>query len=266
MSDLDESLEIPLNLKPSSISREAESIYDFAWYPKMSYYDPGTFCFVSSSKDSPLHLWNGETGKVSCTYSPINRLDEIHSPHSLTFSPDGSQLLTGFHSLLTVFPTQIPGRSGINIPTCSSKSSSKDGLSGLISHLSYSSCNPTTFASTTFEGKLGIWDDRTWSLTSTLNTHKSGLTQVSFSSDGFSLWTNWRSCDDIHFWDLRNLSHGPIQILTRNSNSRMRMKVTESWDSTYITSGGIDGEVSIWNRDTGAMAGTWQAHRGRVES
>ena len=37
--------------------REAETIYDYAWYPLMSSSDPATCCFISSSRDHPMHMW-----------------------------------------------------------------------------------------------------------------------------------------------------------------------------------------------------------------
>lgn len=39
-----------------------ESIYDFDWYPQMSSAIPSTSCFIVSSRDHPIHMWDQLTG------------------------------------------------------------------------------------------------------------------------------------------------------------------------------------------------------------
>jgi len=41
---------------------EAETIYDYQWYPLMNSNDPGMCCFASTSRDTPVHLWDAFTG------------------------------------------------------------------------------------------------------------------------------------------------------------------------------------------------------------
>jgi WD40 repeat protein len=43
-------------------SPEGESIYDYAWNPKMTSSDPSTCLFASTSRDHPVHLWDAFTG------------------------------------------------------------------------------------------------------------------------------------------------------------------------------------------------------------
>lgn len=76
--------------------REAEIIYDYAWWPHMNSMHPNTCCFVSTSKDQPIHLWDAFNGKLRASYIAKNHVDEVSSAYCLGFSPDGMQLIGGF--------------------------------------------------------------------------------------------------------------------------------------------------------------------------
>lgn len=45
-------------------AKEAEPIYECCWYPLMNIQDPATCCFLTSSRDHPVHLWDSNTGEV----------------------------------------------------------------------------------------------------------------------------------------------------------------------------------------------------------
>lgn len=75
---------------------EAEIIYDYAWWPHMNSMHPNTCCFVSTSKDQPIHLWDAFNGKLRASYIAKNQVDEVSSAYCLGFSPDGMQLICGF--------------------------------------------------------------------------------------------------------------------------------------------------------------------------
>ena len=49
-------------------SREGSSIYSYDWYPLMDSMQPATCAYLSSCRDSPLHLWDAFTGKLRCSY------------------------------------------------------------------------------------------------------------------------------------------------------------------------------------------------------
>jgi WD40 repeat protein len=46
-----------------------ESVYDLSWYPFMSEVSPESCCFLTTSRDHPIHLWDLNTG-----YRPLNVL------------------------------------------------------------------------------------------------------------------------------------------------------------------------------------------------
>ncbi|KAJ1456152.1 hypothetical protein M885DRAFT_183950 [Pelagophyceae sp. CCMP2097] len=47
---------------------EGETVYDYAWYPQMHSSNPVSCCFLSTSRDHPLHLWDAFDGSHRATY------------------------------------------------------------------------------------------------------------------------------------------------------------------------------------------------------
>jgi len=69
--------EEPHTLEPQREFAEAASVHDFDWYPwvredgappsmlcRPTRVAPSTCCFVTCSRDSPLHLWDVSSGTV----------------------------------------------------------------------------------------------------------------------------------------------------------------------------------------------------------
>ena len=52
-------------------------------------------CFVSSSKDTPIRLWNVYNDDLS-VYKSVDRMDELMSALSVGVSMDGSRLYGGY--------------------------------------------------------------------------------------------------------------------------------------------------------------------------
>ena len=52
-------------------------------------------CFVSSSKDTPIRLWNVYNDEVS-VYKSYDRMDELLSALSVGVSMDGNRLYGGY--------------------------------------------------------------------------------------------------------------------------------------------------------------------------
>jgi len=59
---------------PAFTVKEGGLIYDACWYPFMNSWDPITCCFLSASRESPVHLWDAFTGQLRATYQPYNQL------------------------------------------------------------------------------------------------------------------------------------------------------------------------------------------------
>lgn len=63
-------------LSPALGVQEGETVYDAAWYPLMHVTQPATCCFVTTTRERPIHLWDAFTGKVRC--------DHLHCSASFT--------------------------------------------------------------------------------------------------------------------------------------------------------------------------------------
>ena len=69
---------VPLKpLEPALTIKEGGLVYDSCWYPLMNSWEPSTCCFLSTSRDSPLHLWDAFTGELRATYRAYNQF--VHS-------------------------------------------------------------------------------------------------------------------------------------------------------------------------------------------
>ena len=62
--------------------------------------DPSTCCFITASKDHPIHLWDSLTDSLRCTYKGHNHLDELDSPTSLTFNLTGDKIYAGSNAMI----------------------------------------------------------------------------------------------------------------------------------------------------------------------
>lgn len=65
---------IQTNFTPALMVKEGGLIYDTCWYPFMNSWDPATCCFLSTSRESPIHLWDAFTGELRATYRAYNQL------------------------------------------------------------------------------------------------------------------------------------------------------------------------------------------------
>ena len=120
--------------RPCLACHEGEAVYDQAWvrdspvhlfqnppthpsthlptqYPLMNARaDPLTACFLSTSRDHPIHLWDAFTGKVRASYRAYDHVDELAAAHCVAFSPFGEKIFAGFERMVRVFDTATPGR------------------------------------------------------------------------------------------------------------------------------------------------------------
>ena len=139
--------------------REGDSIYDFAWFPGMDSAEPATCCFLSSSREHPLHLWDAYTGQCRASYSARNHLDELTAAHSLAFDPSGSKIYAGFDRAVRIFDVSRPGRQCELRPTCKTKRS-RSGQRGIISCFAFAPDYWGLYAAGSFSGTTGMYDER----------------------------------------------------------------------------------------------------------
>ena len=72
--------------------------------------DPATCCFVASSRDHPLHLWDAFTGRMRASYKAYDHLDEVVAAYSVGFTQDGTKLLAGYERAIRIFDVAVQGR------------------------------------------------------------------------------------------------------------------------------------------------------------
>lgn len=221
--------------------RGHELIYDFCWYPYMSYAYPETCCMVSTGRDNPIQLWDSLSGLLRCTYRAYNHVDELTSAHSVMFSADGQQLYAGFTKMIRVFDVSRPGRDCESRPTYE-----KIGQAGIISCLALNPRTSTMYAAGSFNRSVAIYTEPRGDMMCMYHGQQGGVTHIKFSPDGNLLFTGGRKDPEILCWDLRK----PGEILyTLQRIVTTNQRIYFDIDSTgrYLLSGNQNGTVSVWD-------------------
>ncbi|KAL2715630.1 telomerase Cajal body protein 1, partial [Vespula squamosa] len=235
--------EIPSNfttfdLKAALVVKEGGLIYDSCWYPFMNSWDPATCCFLSTSKESPIHLWDAFTGKLRATYRAYNDVDEVKASISVQFIDSGKQILCGFKNTLQIFDTNRPGR---QITTINFK---KDfpNTSGLVSCIRENPLMPGLVAFGTYSKSIGLYKDTPICTFKTAN----GVTQVEFSPCGTKLYSAVRRNNEFLCWDLRNPGVLLYSFQKRQADTNQKIQFDITNNGHHVISGGTDGKIVIW--------------------
>ncbi|CAM1303054.1 WRAP53 (predicted) [Pycnogonum litorale] len=238
------SFELFCEMEPVLSMQEAELIYDYCWFPKMSSGDPDSCFFVSSSANNPIHMWDAFSGQLRCTYRAYNSVDEISPAYSLAFNSQGSKLYCGFNKMIRIFDVAIPGRDFEQRPTVVKK----QGQSGIVSCLAVSPADEQIYAAGSYSRSIGIYTEPKGKLLFMLQGQLGGLTHLQFSNDGTKLYSGGRKDPEILCWDLRN----PGQVLysmKRDVTTNQRIYFDLDRCCQFAASGNQDGTISIWDVD-----------------
>lgn len=229
------------SIAPVLTCTESETIYDFCWYPRMSSASPQTCVFASTSRNSPVHLFDAYTGGIRATYRAYDHYDEIVSPISLCFSLDGARLYTGFPRMIRIFDTSRPGRPVSERPLCKCRSD-RSGQRGIVSCMSFNPDWSGLYAVGTYARNVWIYDDRSAEpVLSFENAHAGGgITQVKWCPDGRTFCSGARTDGEIAVWDVRGGSnHSRLAVLPRKcvTNQRVAFDIDEASGGRYLVSG-----------------------------
>ncbi|XP_066584028.1 telomerase Cajal body protein 1 isoform X2 [Prorops nasuta] len=234
---------VPLNwtkhtLKSALTVKEGGLIYDSCWYPYMNSWDPATCCFLSTSKDSPAHLWDAFNGQIRATYRAYNQVDEVEACISIQFINFANEIWCGFKGGLKYFYTERPGRQFSNIVF----KSNFPNVSGIVSCIRENPLMPGLIAFGTYSKCIGLYKD------SPICTFKtgSGVTQIEFSPCGTKLYSAVRRSNEFLCWDLRNPGIVLHSFKGRESDTNQRIQFSISSDGNEIISGGTNGFLNIW--------------------
>jgi telomerase Cajal body protein 1 len=209
-----------------------EAIYDCIWYPHMNSNNPSSCCFVTTSRDHPIHLWNcshstnldpgthdsdpdsapasgNGQGHIQASYLGYNHLDELDTALSLSFNLSGEKLYAGYHHMIRSFDLSTPGRHATSsYPTITTK---KDhlGQKGIISSLAFNPMRVGVFAAGSYDIRSGIYlyhenMKRACSDHLTLTGGEEfGVTCMKWSNCGNYLWAGGRNNSVISCYDIR---------------------------------------------------------------
>jgi WD40 repeat protein len=59
--------------------------------------EPASCCYLSTSRDHPIHLWDAFTGQLRASYRAYDHMDELAAAYCVTFSPYGDKIFAGEH-------------------------------------------------------------------------------------------------------------------------------------------------------------------------
>ncbi|XXG58957.1 hypothetical protein AAC387_Pa04g1132 [Persea americana] len=238
------------------IVHEAESVYDYCWYPYMSASDPTSCVFASTTRDHPIHLWDSISGQLRCTYRAYDNMDEITAAFSIAFNLSGTKLFAGYNKSLRVFDIHRPGR---DFEQYSTLQGNKDGQSGIISTIAFSPTRNGMLATGSYSQTTAIYAEDNMELLYVLHGQMGGVTHVTFSKDGNYLYTGGRKDPYILCWDIRNTADIVYKLYRSSENTNQRILFDIETCGRHLGTGGQDGQVHIYDLQTGQWISSFQA-------
>ncbi|XP_054254885.1 telomerase Cajal body protein 1, partial [Indicator indicator] len=233
---------LPLpELAPALRLPEGDSIYDFTWFPLMDSNQPHTCLVASSSRDNPVHLWDAFDGTLRGSFRAYTHLEELVAPHSLAFTPDGSQLLGGFDGSLRIFPTERPGRQ------CHQWQLHRGGQGqrGLIGCLAVSP-SQSLVAAGSYGRSLALYPLKGGGALAFWPRLPAGPTHLRFSPDGNLLYAGGRKDTHIRCWDLRRPER-PLLAAERKVTTNQRLTFDLDPSGRFLLAGDTEGFLSLWD-------------------
>ncbi|CAG7833837.1 unnamed protein product [Allacma fusca] len=224
--------------------REGGLIYDYNWYPFASSMDPATTVFLTTTKDTPIHLWDATYGNLRATYLAYNDVDEPTAAYSVSFDASGEKIFAGYDKSIRIFNIARPGRQCIHRKLTTSLLPDLN-QHGLISCFAFNPAWSNVYACGSYRKSIGLYMED-GSVISVLEGHVGGVTHLAFSRDGTKLYSGARSDSSLLCWDLRNMSN-EYKVYKRVVKTQQRIYFELTTDDKYLISGGTDGIVRLWD-------------------
>ena len=190
---------------------QENDVYDYAWYPGQDSREPLTCCFLSTSRDQPLHLWDAYSGALRASYVAWSDADQIQTAVSCGFSPDGTKVFAGAQDRIFIFDTSVPGSD------CDMFVTKKSGLIGALAS------TQNVYAAGFYAGSIAVYDDRSATLVARI-AELPGITKLMFRSEHI-LFAGARAEKNgcVRSWDLRATTQEPLHRYPRSCQTNQRL-------------------------------------------
>ncbi|TDG40599.1 hypothetical protein AWZ03_012980 [Drosophila navojoa] len=249
-------MELPLDLyEASNISTERSlskmqsavhvpeggTVYDCVWYPLMNSQEPESCFWLATRQHEPIHMWDAFDGRLRCSYSGYDEVDEVVAAISLQFANDGQKIYAGYKRCIKIFDTSRPGRRYDEYPV-------KFAISCMAQNAEY----PHTVTCGNWRGYIQHFDLRCPPKQGplfTLGGHSAGITQLRYGTDDSNSWqlfSGARKCPKLLQWDMRNYNQ-PMHEFQRQVNTNQRIQFDLCPQQSWLASGDTDGNLNLWN-------------------
>jgi len=220
-----------------------DTIYDFCWYPNMSTAIPATCCYLSTSKDHPVQLWDAFNGNLRASYSAYDNADELTAAYSLAFDITGSQIYSGYLNYIRIFDINRPSDRPTELKTTTKESPFQKGI---ISCIKFNYYHPTLFAASSYLKTIGLYSTDGSAIDLLQGQHIGGITHLVFSPDGNYLLSGARKDPYIICWDLRNLNQALCKW-EREVSTNQRIYFDMDPTGKYLITGNTNNKITIFN-------------------
>ena len=217
-----------------------ESIFDFQWYPHMVSSDESSCCYISTSRDHPIHLRNSYDDQIRCSYCGFDDKDELEAANSVTFNLTGDKIYSGSTRMIRCFDTSQPGRTCVEYPTCKTKRDSF-GQRGIISVLKFNPDYSGCYAAGSYSHNITVYVENMKGSALELKDIDFGVSCLKWSPCGCMLWAGGRAHSDLICWDLRN-TRNELGRVKRSLSTNQKMQFDIDPWGKYLCSGTQDGK------------------------
>lgn len=186
-------------------------------------------------------MWDAFDGRLRCSYSGYDEVDEVVAAISLQFANDGEKIYAGYKRCIKIFDTSRPGRSYDEYP-----------VKFAISCMAQNADHPHTVTCGNWRGYIQHFDLRCPPKQGplfTLGGHSAGITQLRYGTDASSNWqlfSGARKCSKLLQWDMRNYKQ-PLHEFQRRVNTNQRIQFDLCPQQPWLASGDTDGNLNLWN-------------------
>lgn len=186
---------------------------------------------VTCTKDHPINLWSIIYGMRVCSYVAYNDKDELIAPVTVVFDPSGERIYSGYLNCIRIFRVARPGRDYEELRLTPSRKS-KEGQKGLMASIAFSPDG--LYAVGSYSGELGIYSEKTHEPLALFDSqHTQGISQISFSPEGYYLVSSGRKDAWLTLWDIR-VTGRELYHFERPLNTHQRTRFSMQGNSLAV--------------------------------